>query len=116
MELLGAGEPEPSASIAIAVDCHLDERKKLRCVLDFVYDDWRGICLKEERRVVSRKSPELGIVKRYELAIALGGIAQKCCLADLSGSADNYGRELAGKFPDSGQSRSFYEFHADIIP
>lgn len=102
MELLGAGEPESSASIAIAVDCHLDERKKLRGVLDFVDDDGWRIGLKKERWFASRKGAKVGIVERHEFAPVLGGIAQKRCLANLSCATDHYGRELVGKFSDSG--------------
>ena len=41
-------------------------------------------------------------------------LRERPCL--LGKTEDHYGRELVGKFSDSGQSGSFYEFHADIAP
>ena len=115
MELLGASEPEPSANIAFAVDCHLDERQELWGVLDFVNDDRRGIGLQEECGIGSCKDAKVGIVERHEPTAILGGIAQECRFPDLPCAANHNSGKLFRQFPDSGRSRSLYKFHAGII-
>ena len=115
MKLLGTGEPELSAHVRVAVNCHLDKRQNLGSILQFVNNDWRRIGLEEKCGVFSCEGTYVRVVKRHKCTTVFGSAAQKSRFPDLPCTTDKNGRELGRQFLDGSQCSSFYKFHDHIV-
>ena len=109
MERLGACEPN-AALFLFGIYIYLDVGQQLGGILDFINEDWRGVTLHEQRRVMLGEIAHVRVIQRDILALRGGQVLEQGCFPYLPGACHQQDRKHGGN-PEHGILNGSFDVH-----